>query len=75
MQKTGWNSYSGIIENIIVPNMHREEVFLRTLLELGKRGKEKKLILIACGDWYVRLIIEHKKELGEYYVIPISTRS
>ncbi|WP_077533020.1 carboxylate--amine ligase [Massiliimalia massiliensis] len=71
MQKNWLNSYSGIIENIIVPNMHREEVFLRTLLELGKtRGKEKKLILIACGDWYVRLIIEHKKELGEYYVIP-----
>ena len=71
MQKNWLNSYSSIIENIIVPNMHREEVFLRTLLELGKtRGKEKKLILIACGDWYVRLIIEHKKELGEYYVIP-----
>ncbi|MBS1473629.1 MAG: ATP-grasp domain-containing protein [Massilimaliae sp.] len=71
MQKNWLNSYSGIIENIIVPNMHREEVFIRTLLELGKtRGKEKKLILIACGDWYVRLIIEHKKELGEYYVIP-----
>lgn len=71
MQKNLLNSYSGIIENIIVPNMHREEVFIRTLLELGKtRGKEKKLILIACGDWYVRLIIEHKKELGEYYVIP-----
>ena len=71
MQKNWLNSYSSIIENIIVPNMHREEVFLRTLLDLGKtRGKEKKLILIACGDWYVRLIIEHKKELGEYYVIP-----
>lgn len=71
MQKNWLNSYSSIIENIIVPNMHQEDIFLSTLLGLGKtRGKEKKLILIACGDWYVRLIIEHKKELGEYYVIP-----
>ncbi len=71
MQKNWLNSYSSIIENIIVPNMHREEIFLKTLLELGeKRGKDKKLILLACGDWYVRLIIEHRKDLSSYYVIP-----
>lgn len=71
MQKNWLNSYSSIIENIIVPNMHKEEIFLKTLLDLGKkRGKDKKLILIACGDWYVRLIIEHRKELSPYYVIP-----
>lgn len=70
MQKNWLNSYSSIIENIIVPNMHKEEIFLKTLLDLGeKRGKDKKLILIACGDWYVRLIIEHRKELSPYYVI------
>ena len=71
MQKNWLNSYSSIIENIIVPNMHKEEIFLKTLLDLGeKRGKDKQLILIACGDWYVRLIIEHRKELSPYYVIP-----
>ena len=71
MQKNWLNSYSSIIENIIVPNMHKEEIFLKTLLDLGeKRGKDKKLILIACGDWYVRIIIEHRKVLSPYYVIP-----
>ena len=71
MQKNWLNSYSAIIENLIVPNMHQEEIFLSTLLKLGKeRGRDKKLILLACGDWYVRLIIEHRAELGEYYVIP-----
>jgi D-aspartate ligase len=70
MNKNWLNSYSSIIENIIVPNMHKEEIFLSTLLSLGKQYEGHKLILLACGDWYVRLIIEHKKDLSPYYVIP-----
>lgn len=70
MIKNWLNSYSSIIKNLVVPNMHREEIFLKTLLDLGKEYQGHKLILLACGDWYVRLIIEHKKELSPYYVIP-----
>ncbi len=76
MQKNWLNSYSSIIENIIVPSMHAGDVFLRTLLDLGRNARKgKKLILIACGDWYVRLIIEHRKSWPPTMLSRISTRT
>ena len=51
--------------------MNELDVFLAELIALGKKhlGKEK-LILFACGDWYVQMIVENKDILSEYYVIP-----
>lgn len=61
---------SVIIENLIVPDMDREESFLRTLTKLGQERSDKKLLLLACGDWYVRMIVEHRAQLEPYYLIP-----
>lgn len=71
LYKNWLNSYSSIIDNIIEPRLNEIDVFLERLTELGKKYKgKKKLLILACGDWYVRMIIENKDILKEYYVIP-----
>ncbi len=69
--KNWLNSYSSIIENIIEPDMNELDVFIKKLIALGEKylGK-KKLLLMACGDWYVRMIVENRAILEKYYVIP-----
>ncbi len=61
---------SDIIENRIVPTMDTRETFLDELVKIGKERASKKLILLACGDWYVRMIVENRALLEQYYVIP-----
>ncbi len=69
--KNWLNSYSSIIDNIIEPKMNDEETFKKRLVSLGEEYKgRKKLLLMACGDWYVRMIIENRDLLEPYYVIP-----
>lgn len=71
LYKNWLNSYSSIIDNIIEPRMNETDVFLDKLISLGEKYKGiKKLIILACGDWYVRMIIENRDKLEEYYVIP-----
>ena len=67
--KNWLNSYSSIIDNIIEPKMNDLDTFLKRLTSLGQQylGK-KKLILIACGDWYVRMVI-YVKRLRRFSVI------
>lgn len=64
-------SESKIIENRVFPGLENEDVLIERLVEIGEEflGK-KKLIVMGCGDWYVRLLIENKKTLSKYYVIP-----
>ncbi len=61
---------SCIMENIIVPGMENLETFLSKLAEIGEAHADGKLILLACGDWYVRLIVENRAELEKHYIIP-----
>lgn len=61
---------SDIIENLIVPTMDSRETFLEELVKIGRERASKKLILLACGDWYVRMIVENRALLEQYYVIP-----
>ncbi len=62
--------YSKILEIYRDLNIETKEVFLKTLKELAKKYPKKKLLLIACSDIYMRLIIENKKELEKYFLIP-----
>jgi D-aspartate ligase len=41
-----------------------------TLEEIAKKYLNKKLILIACGDSYVNLIINNKTKLQKSFIIP-----
>lgn len=69
--KNWLNSYSDIIENIVEPKMNELDVFIQRLTLLGEKylGR-KKLLLMACGDWYVRMIVENREVLEKYYTIP-----
>ncbi len=62
---------SSILQNRIVPDMDKEEVFLKTLEHISQEYSKTKLILLACGDWYVRLVVEHRSILEEQgFILP-----
>ena len=63
-------SDSSMVDNRIVNGMENVEVFLPKLAEFAAEFPNKKLLLLACGDWYVRLIAEQRDQLPEAYVDP-----
>ncbi len=64
-------SESKIIENRVIPGLDDEKYLVEKLIEIGKEFKgKKKLILMGCGDFYVRDFVDNKDVLGEYFVIP-----
>ena len=52
------------------PKIDTDEVFLKTVNGFAKKHKEKKIVLIGCGDSYVALISRHKAELAENIIAP-----
>lgn len=64
-------SESKLCENRVIPGLENEEVLIENLIKVGKEfAGKKKLIILGCGDWYVRIIIENKAVLSKYYLIP-----
>ena len=62
---------SALCESLYYEGLEREDVLIPALLEVGEKyGKDKKLLVLGCGDWYVRILSENKEKLSEYYVIP-----
>lgn len=71
MSEGGYIANSDIIENRVFPGLEKKEVLVEKLLEIGKEFEgKKKLIVLGCGDWYVRALIESKKVLEPYYIVP-----
>ena len=62
-------SYSKITEPLIVDDMN-EESLINYLIDLSDKYPNTKLILFGCSENYVDMIINHKEELDNYYVIP-----
>lgn len=61
---------SHICEDVYREGLENKETLLKVLQEVGEQHHDKKLIIFGCGDWYVRMIIENKELLSQYYVIP-----
>lgn len=61
---------SHICEDVYREGLENKETLLKVLQEVGEQHRDKKLIIFGCGDWYVRMIIENKELLSQYYVIP-----
>lgn len=64
---------STLCEHVYVEGFEAEGVFVETLEQLGREhGGEGRpaLLLVAAGDWYVRMIIEHKARLAPWFTIP-----
>ncbi|HOF63937.1 MAG TPA: carboxylate--amine ligase [Dermatophilaceae bacterium] len=73
MSDTPVIGYSELSEHVMVPNFHDLEVFRTALVEVGEKyGKAagKKLLILGCGDWYVRMLVENKELLAPYFEIP-----
>lgn len=53
-----------------IPNLNTQEVFLPTVLKIAEEFKGRKLLLLACGDDYAKLIINNKPELTPHFAVP-----
>lgn len=62
--------YSKLIDIYQNKDIEKKEVFFKTLNDIKNKYKDKKIILIACSDVYVRLIVENKKELEKDFIVP-----
>ena len=54
---------------VVEPNLEDDATFVRTLLEFAKRyeGSGKKLLLVPCGDNYIKLLVRNQDKLRGVY--------
>ena len=62
--------YSKLLDIYQNKDIENKEIFFKTLKDIKNKYKNNKLILIACSDVYVRLIVENKKELEKDFFVP-----
>lgn len=67
---TGPSYQSKIVDFYARPDIDQKKVFVNVLNDFAATCSNKKLILLGCGDNYVRPIIENKNELASNYIIP-----
>lgn len=53
-----------------IDRLNQQEVFVPALEKIAKQYQNKKLLLLACGDDYAKLIIKNKPELQKYFTVP-----
>lgn len=53
-----------------INNLNTEEVFVGEMEKVAKQFPDKKLLLLACGDDYAKLIIKNKPALQEWFTVP-----
>ncbi|MEC4271602.1 hypothetical protein VJ923_00330 [Adlercreutzia sp. R25] len=61
---------SSILVNRVVPHLERREVMLSALADVAECFGHRTLILLGCGDWYVRAIVESRAVLEASFTIP-----
>ena len=54
---------------MVEPNLEDDQVFVKTLLDFAKRyeGSGKKLLLVPCGDNYIKLLVRNQDKLRGVY--------
>nr|WP_186763840.1 ATP-grasp domain-containing protein [Planomicrobium sp. CPCC 101079] len=61
---------SSILTFKVIPNLNEDDVFLPALLKIAEEHKAQKLLLLACGDDYAKLIVKNKENLVPYFAVP-----
>lgn len=61
---------SSILEFRTIPDLTDEDRFVPALVEVAKEFSHLKLLLLACGDDYAKLIIKNKPQLTSYFAVP-----
>lgn len=71
MSRGGPVVMSALCDSLYYDKLETVDVLIPTLMEIGEKySKNKKLIVLGCGDWYVRILIEKKALLSKYYIVP-----
>lgn len=52
------------------PKIDEQDVFITTVKEFAQEHKDKKVLVIGCGDSYVQLISENKDHFPENVIAP-----
>lgn len=63
-----FTSFSKICNLILEPNLWEQEVFKQRLKEYGKQANNKKIVLVATNETYVRMVVENAEFLKQWYV-------
>ena len=61
---------SSILVNRVVPGIENRDTLRAALLDIAETHGHRPLMLLGCGDWYVRLIVEMRAELEDAFIIP-----
>ena len=59
-----------IVKFTAVPELEKEDVFLKTLSDFREAHSDAYLILMGCTDEYVNMIINLKEKIGSDYIMP-----
>lgn len=74
-QLSGAVLHTQLMDYIEEPDLDQDDVFLETMDRIyEKYGRDKKLLLIGCADHYVRLVVGHKEELADRFIMPYTTQ-
>lgn len=67
--RLGATSNSRIVSvEVVEPNLEDDEVFCDTLIKFASRyPKEQTLLLVPCGDNYIKLLVRNQDKLRPYY--------
>jgi len=61
---------SHILDFQEIDRLNEQDVFAPALAQVAKKYADKKLLLLACGDDYAKLIIKNKPALQEHFTVP-----
>ena len=53
-----------------IENLNSQEVFVGAMEKVAAQHPDKKLLLLACGDDYAKLIIKNKQALQQWFTVP-----
>lgn len=52
---------------LVEPRLEEDEVFCKTLIDFAKKYGEKPLLLVPCGDNYIKLLVRNQEKLKGHY--------
>ncbi|MBR5012130.1 MAG: hypothetical protein IKY12_06175, partial [Clostridia bacterium] len=66
----GITQRTSIIKFHEVADINTDETFLLAMEDFAKQHEGKTLIAIGCTDEYAAMLIRHRKELEDKYIVP-----
>lgn len=54
--------------DVVEPRLEEDEVFVKTLLDFAKKYEGEKLLLVPCGDNYIKMLVRNQEKLRGTYL-------